>query len=82
MTYVEDQLDAALAELRVPAAPAARRHVLDLDDWTPAELEALLSRAAAMRELLGQPERRLKTLAGRVLVNLYRAARRPSGSRT
>ena len=71
MTYVEDQLDAALAELRVPAAPVARRHVLDLDDWTPAELEALLSRAAAMRELLGQPERRLKTLAGRVLVNLF-----------
>ena len=49
----------------------ARHHVLDLDDWTPDQLRALLDRAATMRELLGQPEVRLKTLQGRVLVNLF-----------
>ncbi|HEU4783188.1 MAG TPA: aspartate carbamoyltransferase catalytic subunit [Ktedonobacterales bacterium] len=49
----------------------ARQHVLDLDDWTPDELRALLNRATTMRELLAQPEVRLKTLQGRVLVNLF-----------
>jgi aspartate carbamoyltransferase catalytic subunit len=49
----------------------ARQHVLDLDDWTPDELRALLDRAATMRELLGRPGTRLKTLQGRVLVNLF-----------
>ena len=49
----------------------ARQHVLDLEDWTPDELHALLARAVAMREMFGQPEARLKTLQGRVLVNLF-----------
>jgi aspartate carbamoyltransferase catalytic subunit len=74
MTTVEDQARATLAMpvLEAASAPvAARRHVLDLDDWTPDELSALLSRAEAMRDLLDQPERRLKTLQGRVLVNLF-----------
>lgn len=48
-----------------------RRHLLDLDDWTPDELRALLQRAAIMREMMDQPELRLKTLQGRVLVNLF-----------
>ena len=64
--------DIVEGEVHPPQPDAlARRHVLDLDDWTPGELEVLLSRAAAMRELLGQPERRLKTLQGRALVNLF-----------
>lgn len=54
-----------------PMTLPSRQHVLDLDDWTPDELRALLARAATMRELLGQPEARLKTLQGRVLVNLF-----------
>ena len=49
----------------------ARQHVLDLEDWTLDELRALLARAVAMREVFGQPEARLKTLQGRVLVNLF-----------
>ncbi len=53
------------------ASTSARRHVLDLDDWTPDELRALLDRAATMRELMRPPEMRLKTLGGRVLVNLF-----------
>src|SRR5690348_14218970 len=58
-------------ETSVASTPSARRHVLDLDDWTPDELRALLDRATTMRELLGQPEARLKTLQGRALVNLF-----------
>ncbi len=53
------------------AAPTRRQHVLDLDDWTPDELRAVLRRAADMREMLSQPEVRLRTLQGRVLVNLF-----------
>lgn len=49
----------------------ARQHVLDLDDWTPNEMRVLLDRAAAMRDMLSQPESRLRTLQGRVLVNLF-----------
>ena len=53
------------------AAPALRHHLLDLDNWTPDELRVLLQRAASMREMMDQPEVRLKTLQGRVLVNLF-----------
>jgi aspartate carbamoyltransferase catalytic subunit len=53
------------------AAPTMRQHVLDLDDWTPDELRTVLDRAADMRALLSQPEARLRTLQGRVLVNLF-----------
>ncbi len=58
-------------ETSLASTPVARQHVLDLDDWTPDELRALLNHAATMRELLGRPEERLKTLQGRVLVNLF-----------
>ena len=58
-------------ETSAASAVVARQHVLDLDDWTPDELRALLDRAATMREMLDQPEARLKTLQGRVLVNLF-----------
>ena len=49
----------------------ARRHLLDVDDWSPDEFRALLASATAMRHILGQPERKLDTLRGRVLVNLF-----------
>ncbi|HEY7343585.1 MAG TPA: aspartate carbamoyltransferase catalytic subunit [Ktedonobacterales bacterium] len=58
-------------ETSIVSTSVARQHVLDLDGWTPDELRAVLDRAATMRELLGQPEARLKTLQGRVLVNLF-----------
>lgn len=54
-----------------PAQRAPRRHLLDVDDWTPDELRALLDRAAGMREVTRQPGRRLDTLRGRVMVNLF-----------
>lgn len=52
------------------AATQRRRHLLDVDDWTPNELRALLAGAARMRGVLARNER-LDTLRGRVLVNLF-----------
>ncbi len=56
-----------------PACPPwpARRHLLDVDDWSPDELRSLVASAREMRDLLRQPERRLDTLRGRLLVNLF-----------
>ncbi len=48
-----------------------RRHIIDLDDWSPTELRALLDRAAVMREALADPTKRFDTLRGRVMVNLF-----------
>jgi len=42
-----------------------------VDDWSPDELRSLVASARAMRDLLRQPERRLDTLRGRLLVNLF-----------
>ena len=58
-------------ETSITSTLVARKHMLDLDDWTHDELHAVLTRAATMHELLGRPEERLKTLQGRVLVNLF-----------
>jgi aspartate carbamoyltransferase catalytic subunit len=61
---------------KIAAAPAVsaprRRHLLDLDDWAPDEMRAILTRASEMRELLDDPSaRRLESLRGVVLVNLF-----------
>ncbi len=52
-------------------ARPARRHLLDVDDWSPDEFRALLASASAMRLVLEHPERKLDTLRGRLLVNLF-----------
>jgi len=52
-----------------------RRHLIDLDDWTPGDFRALLDRTAYMREAIDQPGKRLaglrETLHGQVMVNLF-----------
>ncbi|MBF6589964.1 MAG: aspartate carbamoyltransferase catalytic subunit [Ktedonobacterales bacterium] len=58
--------------LGVSAALPARRHLLDLDDWTPDELRALLDHARRLDERpRRQSTRALSTLRGHVLVNLF-----------
>lgn len=54
-----------------PPAVVPRQHVLDLDDWTPDELQIVLGRTTTMREMMRSPDVRLKTLHGHVLVNLF-----------
>jgi aspartate carbamoyltransferase catalytic subunit len=49
-----------------------RRHLLDLDDWTPDEMRAILARAGEMRTLLDHSSAtRLESLRGVTLVNLF-----------
>jgi aspartate carbamoyltransferase catalytic subunit len=48
----------------------SRRHLLDVDDWSPSELRRLLDHAGHMRRLLDQSGR-LDSLHGRLLVNLF-----------
>jgi aspartate carbamoyltransferase catalytic subunit len=55
-----------------PVVNASRRHLLDLDDWTPDEMRAILTRAGEMRTLLDTlTAPRLASLRGVVLVNLF-----------
>ncbi|HKV84164.1 MAG TPA: aspartate carbamoyltransferase catalytic subunit [Ktedonobacterales bacterium] len=55
-----------------PIAPRAaiRRHLLDLDDWTPDELSTLLESAEEMCRVRLRREK-LSVLSGQVLVNLF-----------
>src|SRR5215831_12655407 len=54
-----------------PQPQLSRRHLLDLDDWEPSEIQLVLDGARRMRALLDQPGNRLNTLRGQVLVNLF-----------
>src|SRR5262249_18759585 len=57
--------------LEVMARLRARRHLLDLDDWTPRELRGILENTGWMRRTLEGSARRLDSLHGQVLVNLF-----------
>ena len=48
-----------------------RRHVLDLDDFSPAEISAVLQSAQGMAEVLGRDIKKVPTLRGRVVVTLF-----------
>jgi aspartate carbamoyltransferase catalytic subunit len=48
-----------------------RRNVLDLDDFTVAEIEAVLTTAAAMKDVLQRPIKKVPTLRGKTLVTLF-----------
>ena len=49
----------------------ARRHLLDLDDWSPGELRAVLGRAEHLRGPLERRELEAHPLHAEVLVNLF-----------
>ncbi len=50
---------------------AARRHILDLDDFSPAEIQDVLDSAEGMAEVLGRDIKKVPTLRGRVIVTLF-----------
>src|SRR5262249_33956287 len=72
---IEEEAGARSAQeppfLEVLAQLRARRHLLDLDDWTPRELRVILENSGWMRRALAQSDRSLISLHGRVLVNLF-----------
>ena len=52
----------------------SRRHVLDTDDWSRAEIELVLETTGAMREVLSRPIRRAPPLRGRTVILLFAEA--------
>ena len=65
-----------LASEPVPSRPSAprhtgRRHVLDLDDFTRAEIEALWQNADAMKEVLHRDIKKVPTLRGKTIITLF-----------
>lgn len=52
----------------------SRRHVLDIDDWSRAEIELVLETAGAMREVLSRPIRRAPPLRGRTVILFFAEA--------
>ena len=51
--------------------PLARKDLLDLDDFSPEEITLLLDTTAAMTEILSRPIRRVPTLRGKTIVNMF-----------
>jgi aspartate carbamoyltransferase catalytic subunit len=48
-----------------------RRNVLDLDDFSVQEIDAVLETAAAMKDVLHRPIKKVPTLRGKTLVTLF-----------
>src|SRR6184192_997930 len=51
-----------------------RRHVLDTDDWSRAEIETVLDQSRAMVEVLSRPIRRAPALRGRTVILFFAEA--------
>jgi aspartate carbamoyltransferase catalytic subunit len=64
-------LQRGLAPAETADALPRRRDLIDLDGWTPDELQALVNRAAFMREALAEPTRRFAALRGLLVVTLF-----------
>ena len=64
------------AENPPTAAPFARsrRHVLDLDDFTVAEINGVFQNADAMREVLNREIKKVPTLRGKTVITLFTEA--------
>ena len=65
-------------KLAPPAPPAldrapswTRRHLLDVDDFTPADIETVMKTADAMSEVLGRDVPRVPALRGKTVVTLF-----------
>lgn len=48
-----------------------RRHILSLADFTPTEYNTILQTAASFKEVLSRPVKKVPTLQGRVVANLF-----------
>lgn len=48
-----------------------RRHVLDLDDFTPEEISEILETTASMKEVLNRPIKQVPVLRGKTVINMF-----------
>jgi aspartate carbamoyltransferase catalytic subunit len=53
------------------ARQTRRQHVLDLDDFSVQEIDAVLETAVAMKDVLQRPIKKVPTLRGKTLVTLF-----------
>ena len=62
-----------LAEPRPPAKASIWQHyhILDVDDFTPAEIELVFHTADAMKEILSRPIKKVPTLRGMTVATLF-----------
>src|SRR5437868_14424872 len=58
-------------DLRPPAGSASRRHLLSIRDLTRDDVERLLGTASSFESSLGREVKKLPTLRGRTVVNLF-----------
>ncbi len=65
-----ETLNSTLAPAPRPAW-SGRAHVLDLDDFTAGEIEAVLQNTAAMKEILRRPVGKVPALRGKTVVNVF-----------
>ena len=63
----------ASARMNTVSAPAggARRHILDIDDYTAPEIEEVMDNAEAMQEILERDIRKVPALRGRTIITAF-----------
>ena len=71
MIQVSQATDATVEESDPPPTRLTRRHCLDLDDFSPEEIEGLLDNTEAMKEVLGRDIRKVPTLRGKSVITLF-----------
>ncbi len=54
-----------------PASPWTRRHVISLCDFSPSEYDTVLTTAASFTEVLSRRNKKVPTLQGQVVTNLF-----------
>src|SRR5438445_1924145 len=54
-----------------PPRAWTRRHLLDVDDFTPTEIEAVMQTTDAMKEVMGPDVPRVPALRGKTIVTLF-----------
>ncbi len=62
---------APTAEQPQAIAPMTRRHVLDLDDFTREEIEAVLQNTSVMKEVLRRDIKKVPTLRGKTVITIF-----------
>jgi aspartate carbamoyltransferase catalytic subunit len=65
-----DRRGLSMADLASPGLPF-RRHLLDLDDFSRQEIELVFEVTDAMKEVLGREIRKVPTLRGKTVVNIF-----------
>ena len=71
MTQSSQAIERDAPPQTVDAAPPARRHCLDLDDFTRREIEDVMQNTEVMKEVMRREIRKAPTLRGKSVVTLF-----------